>query len=406
MVSIGTLTAFIVVSLGVIILRYRQPDLPRGFKVPFFPVTPILSIVACGYILANLHWYTWLVFALWVGVFIVFYLLYGRKHSVLGRMLAGEDVDAEEPMTRGGSLMTVCSSGTCRTRAGVARWTSGCSWRTHWGPRSAWSPWCRASGRRRRWPGSTPSTPQFAQQLGKQAEAKARDYLVDPSVDVPIDYHAVTGRSVTSALLQAAQECQASVLVLGSSTDGAVGRIVVGSTTDKLLHSSPVPLALSPRGYRSTAADGFSRVTCAFSDGEESEKVVAHAVAFARSLGTPARVASFGVRGATMYPPEVGLSAEDSVLDSWREQASHAQSRLRIDEVIDEDTETVIATGAGWGESMSSVDWEPNELLVLGSSTLGPIARVFLGSRATKLIRHSPVPVLVVPRGYERPVTD
>ena len=243
---------------------------------------------------------------------------------------------------------------------------------------------------------------EFAVQLGEQAEAKAREYLVDPSVDVPIDYHAVTGRSVTSALLQAAQECQASVLVLGSSTDGAVGRIVVGSTTDKLLHSSPIPLALSPRGFRSTAADGFSRVTCAFSDGEESEKVVAQAVTFARSLGTPTRVASFGVRGGTMYPPEVGLSAEDSVLDSWREQASHAQSRLRVDEIIGEDTDTVIATGAGWGESMSSVDWLPNELLVLGSSTLGPIARVFLGSRATKLIRHSPVPVLVVPRGYER----
>jgi nucleotide-binding universal stress UspA family protein len=240
----------------------------------------------------------------------------------------------------------------------------------------------------------------FAQQLAEQAEAKARDYLVDLSVDVSIDYHAVTGRSVTSALLTAAEECGASVLVLGSSTDGAVGRIVVGSTTDKLLHSSPIPLALSPRGYRSTAAEGISRVTCAFSDGEESEKVVAHAVSFAHRLGTPTRVASFGVRGATMYPPEVGLSAEDSVLDSWREQAAHAQSRLRIDEVIDEDTETVIATGAGWGESMSSVEWEPNELLVLGSSTLGPIARVFLGSRATKLIRHSPVPVLVVPRGY------
>ena len=82
---------------------------------------------------------------------------------------------------------------------------------------------------------------EFAQQLGTQAEAKAREYLVDLSVDVPIDYHAVTGRSVTSALLQAAEECQASVLVLGSSTDGAVGRVVVGSTTDKLLHSSPIP---------------------------------------------------------------------------------------------------------------------------------------------------------------------
>ena len=95
LVSIGTLTAFIVVSLGVIILRYRQPDLPRGFKVPGFPVTPILSILVCGYILISLKPITWLVFALWVGVFLTFYMLYGRKHSVLGRLMAGEDVDAE-----------------------------------------------------------------------------------------------------------------------------------------------------------------------------------------------------------------------------------------------------------------------------------------------------------------------
>jgi len=83
-VSIGTLTAFIVVSLGVIILRYREPNLPRAFKVPGFPVTPILSILACAYILASLHWYTWVVFAGWVAVFLIFYLLYGRKHSALG----------------------------------------------------------------------------------------------------------------------------------------------------------------------------------------------------------------------------------------------------------------------------------------------------------------------------------
>src|SRR3954471_20191032 len=85
-VSIGTLTAFIVVSLGVIILRYREPDLPRSFKVPGFPVTPILSILACAYILASLHWYTWLIFAGWVAVFLIFYLLYGRRHSALGEV--------------------------------------------------------------------------------------------------------------------------------------------------------------------------------------------------------------------------------------------------------------------------------------------------------------------------------
>ncbi|MCP9275362.1 amino acid permease [Mycolicibacterium arenosum] len=83
MVSIGTLTAFIVVSAGVIILRVREPDLPRGFKVPGYPVTPVLSIAACLYILYFLHWYTWLAFGAWVTVALIFYVLWGRHHSAL-----------------------------------------------------------------------------------------------------------------------------------------------------------------------------------------------------------------------------------------------------------------------------------------------------------------------------------
>ena len=83
MVSIGTLTAFIVVSVGVILLRVREPDLPRGFRVPGYPVTPVLAIAACGYILAGLRWYTWLTFAAWVSVALVFYFTWGRHHSAL-----------------------------------------------------------------------------------------------------------------------------------------------------------------------------------------------------------------------------------------------------------------------------------------------------------------------------------
>jgi basic amino acid/polyamine antiporter, APA family len=82
-VSIGTLTAFIVVSAGVIVLRIQQPDLPRGFKVPGYPVTPVLSMAACAYILFSLHWYTWIAFSGWVAVALVFYLAWGRRHSAL-----------------------------------------------------------------------------------------------------------------------------------------------------------------------------------------------------------------------------------------------------------------------------------------------------------------------------------
>ncbi|SOX54962.1 amino acid permease [Mycobacterium ahvazicum] len=83
MVSIGTLTAFIVVGVGVIILRVREPDLPRAFKVPFYPVTPVLSVLACGYILSSLHWYTWIAFSGWIFVALIFYFGWGRHHSAL-----------------------------------------------------------------------------------------------------------------------------------------------------------------------------------------------------------------------------------------------------------------------------------------------------------------------------------
>jgi amino acid transporter len=83
LVSIGTLTAFCVVAIGVILLRRREPDLPRGFKVPGYPVTPVLTILACGYILYSLPWYTWLAFALWVSVVLAFYFLWSRHHSAL-----------------------------------------------------------------------------------------------------------------------------------------------------------------------------------------------------------------------------------------------------------------------------------------------------------------------------------
>lgn len=86
MVSIGTLTAFIVVSIGVIILRVREPELPRGFRVPGYPVTPVLSVLACGYIMFKLPAQAWITFLLWVAVAIGFYFAWARKNSALNEI--------------------------------------------------------------------------------------------------------------------------------------------------------------------------------------------------------------------------------------------------------------------------------------------------------------------------------
>lgn len=94
LVSIGTLVAFIVVAVGVIVLRVRRPDLPRGFRVPGYPVTPLLSIATCIYILTGLHITTYLWFLGWVGVVLLFYFLWGRRHSKLNNPVAEAEEEA------------------------------------------------------------------------------------------------------------------------------------------------------------------------------------------------------------------------------------------------------------------------------------------------------------------------
>jgi amino acid transporter len=89
MTSIGTLVAFLIVSIGVMVLRRTAPDLPRGFRVPGYPVTPILSIAGCIWIIQDLRAVTIYVFFGWSAVALLWYLYYGRRHATLG--------EAQEP---------------------------------------------------------------------------------------------------------------------------------------------------------------------------------------------------------------------------------------------------------------------------------------------------------------------
>ncbi|GGJ74811.1 amino acid permease [Glutamicibacter ardleyensis] len=84
--SIGTLFAFALVGVSVMYLRKRQPQAPRTFRVPLYPITPILGIFACLFLMSQLGWHTWVVFLIWMLVGIVIYLGYGRRRSRLGQL--------------------------------------------------------------------------------------------------------------------------------------------------------------------------------------------------------------------------------------------------------------------------------------------------------------------------------
>jgi len=81
--NIGTLFAFVTVSIGIIVARKTQPNLKRAFKVPFVPYIPLLAVLFCGYLMFQLPLFTWAGFVIWLAIGLVVYFLYGRKHSLL-----------------------------------------------------------------------------------------------------------------------------------------------------------------------------------------------------------------------------------------------------------------------------------------------------------------------------------
>ena len=83
LVSIGTLLAFVIVSIGVIFLRYRRPDLHRPFKTPLVPFIPILSALVSLALMLGLPFDTWLRLVIWMALGLVVYFVYGHKHSEL-----------------------------------------------------------------------------------------------------------------------------------------------------------------------------------------------------------------------------------------------------------------------------------------------------------------------------------
>lgn len=221
--------------------------------------------------------------------------------------------------------------------------------------------------------------------------------------DVKATFVVHEASSARRGILELVEQHDARIIVLGSSTAGPIGRVSVGSEADALLHASPVPVAIAPRGYRVAKGARIARITAGYSGSESSADLVVAAAGIAAAGGGSLRLASFAVLPPAPMTAGVGASAEDPIRQEWARQM-----RAHADELLHELSElpstpasmdAVVGTGESWDAAMGDIDWEPNDVLVVGSSSLGPIARVFVGSHAAKVVRHSPVPVVIVPRG-------
>ncbi len=247
------------------------------------------------------------------------------------------------------------------------------------------------------------------------ADAEWRGYTRD-NADSALDHAAaVLGDSIAAeyllheaasarrGLIELAEQRDASLIVVGSGGSGQPGRIALGAESDTLLHASPVPVAIAPRGYRTDPDARVDRVTAAYRGTGASTGLVLGAAAVAGRVGAELRVASFAVVPRDSGTSGAGLDAELPIADTWAADIErHATAVVRqVTELPDAPAVSGVAVGIGdtWESAIEEIGWESGEVLVVGSSTLGPIARVFLGSHAAKIVRHAPVPVVVVPHG-------
>jgi nucleotide-binding universal stress UspA family protein len=240
----------------------------------------------------------------------------------------------------------------------------------------------------------------YLERIARDVVDEARARL---SGAVKADFAVVRARSVSGGLLDVVEERAAGLLVIGSSAAGVLGRVAFGSVAERLLHSSPVPVTLTPRGFRCSADVAVRRVTAAYVPTVGGGDVVLAAAGFAARVGVTLRLASFAVRPRTPLTAGVGSRAEAGVVQEWSSEVERAQreslervARLpRVPSALD----AVVGRGEDWASALEDVDWDDGDVLVVGSSGAAPLARVFLGSRSSKIVRSSPVPVVALPRG-------
>jgi nucleotide-binding universal stress UspA family protein len=217
-------------------------------------------------------------------------------------------------------------------------------------------------------------------------------------VDVSVVVHHAT--SVPAGLMELVSIHDADLVAVGSSSSGLLGRVALGSVTERLVHTAAVPVAIAPRGY-AYGPSPIRRLTAAYGGAAEATGLIATSAALCERWSLRLRIASFTVRPLTRFSGAIEPSAEDLVVRQWAHRT--------FDEVVKQlnearacttipDVDVVVGGGHDWREAIEDVDWDSGDMLVLGSGSAGQAAQVFLGSAASKILRHVPVPAMIVPR--------
>ncbi len=232
--------------------------------------------------------------------------------------------------------------------------------------------------------------------------ALARLSAIEPAFHgIALETVARCGPSAAHVLHDVAENRDAGLLVIGSSHHGAVGRLALGSTADRLLHGAPCPVAVAPVGF-AERMHGIDRIGAAFLDSEEGVEALRAAAALAAGCGAELRAATAVepiAWSATSYYQPYDLEAH------FDEARAYAETRLRqaldgLAPPVPSQPEVLVNSTVTALEQFS----HDVDLLVCGSRGYGPLGSVLLGGVSRRLVHRAACPVIVVPRGTERAI--
>jgi nucleotide-binding universal stress UspA family protein len=254
-------------------------------------------------------------------------------------------------------------------------------------------------------PGFDPIEDEYRAYLASRAAASLERVVTQMPGDVDVSMTVHQSTSIPNGLMELAEEHGAGLVVVGSSSSGLLGRVALGSVTDRLVHTSRTPVAIAPRGYPPSPVH-VQRLTVAYGGDADAVGLIATSAALAKQWRAELRIASFTVRPVTMFGGAIRPSAEDLVVQQWTRRTTEAAAKQLEDargKVAGSDVDVVIGTGTEWRDAVEDIAWESGDVLLLGSGAAGPMAQVFLGTAAAKILRHAPIPVMIMPRQSPSP---
>lgn len=225
------------------------------------------------------------------------------------------------------------------------------------------------------------------------ARAWLSEALDDVPDGVPATTRVVYADSSAEGLLDAARDSDAGLVVVGAARNGPLKRFTIGSVANALLHTSHVPVALAPSGYR--RPERIARMTAAIGSRQGAELLLDVAVESAARRHVPLRLVSL-----------VALDYEETHGDEVAVKAARTHAAAVLDEALEQvdtrtDVTTTVAEGSTIEQAVESVPWDDAEIMIIGSSRLAEHRKIFMGSTANKILRVLPIPLVVVPRSRD-----